>query len=232
VTKFRRRAYAKLWLAWGASYAEQLPGNTEALLREASGAVLEIGAGSGELLHLYDDKKIQTIHGVEPAEDLYERLEKQADAAGFGNGRYVILKCGAEPEELVPALAKGGFLKDNHLGGLYDTIVCVRVLCMVRDQEETVRVLYQTLKPGGRLIVCEHGINRWDRESGSVIARVIQMLLMWLGWSIVMGDCHLDRKMQKVLVEAAQGGGGWAASDLVTVDAWGVLPYTVGVLTK
>jgi hypothetical protein len=138
VTKFRRRAYAKLWLAWGASYAEQLPGNTEAELRKANGVVLEIGAGSGELLHLYDEKKIQTIYGVEPAEDLYERLEKQADSAGFGDGRYIILKCGAEPEELVPALAKSGFLNNNNLGGNFDTIVCVRVLCMVSDFDETV----------------------------------------------------------------------------------------------
>jgi SAM-dependent methyltransferase len=232
ITKFRRRAYAKLWLAWGASYAELLPGDTEDLLRTTSGVVLEIGAGSGELLHLYDDKKIEIIYGVEPAEDLYERLETRAQGAGFGHGRYVILKCGAEPEELVPALAKKGLLKDNHLGGLFDTIVCVRVLCMVPDLEETVRVLYRCLKPGGKLILCEHGINRWREKEGSIAARMIQWALMCLGWSVVMGDCHLDRHMQTILQEGADDSGGWAETKFATVDAWAVLPYTVGYLVK
>lgn len=232
VTKFRRRAYAKLWLAWGASYAEQLPGNTESALRKASGTVLEIGAGSGELLHLYDAKEISKIYGVEPAEDLYARLEERAEAAGFGGDRYIIFKCGAEPEELIPALAKAGLVKDNHLEGLFDTIVCVRVLCMVADLEETVGVLYQCLKPGGRLIMCEHGANRWRREEGSAVARAIQWLLMAMGWSVFMGDCHLDRPMKKSVENASKKGGGWAKVNLDEVDAWAVLPYTTGHLIK
>jgi hypothetical protein len=54
---------------------------------------------------------------------------------------------------------------------------------------------------------------------------------MWFGWSLFMGDCHLDRSMQDVL-ERTKTGGKWAATELVTVDAWSVLPYTVGYLMK
>jgi hypothetical protein len=91
--------------------------------------------------------------------------------------------------------------------------------------------LHQLLRPGGKLIVCEHGINRWRKSDGNLIARIIQVTLMSLGWSLFMGDCHLDRRMQDVL-EGAKEGSEWAATELVTVDAWGVLPYTVGYLMK
>jgi SAM-dependent methyltransferase len=232
ITKFRRQAYAKLWLAWGASYAVQLPGNTEMLLRDARGTVLEVGAGSGELLHLYQEKQIQVIYGVEPAEDLHPRLEERAKVTGFAKERYVILNCGAEPKELVPVLATSGLLNPQDSEGLFDTIVCVRVLCMVPELNETVRLFHSWLKPGGKLIVCEHGANDWKRDEGSIMSRALQCVLMTVGWSLFMGDCHLDRRMEQILVEGARDGGRWAEIKLETVDAWALLPYTVGYLVK
>jgi SAM-dependent methyltransferase len=45
-----------------------------------------------------------------------------------------------------------------------DTLLVVQVLCCVSQPEETVRELYQLLKPGGQLIVYEH-VKSEDRVS-------------------------------------------------------------------
>jgi SAM-dependent methyltransferase len=231
ITKFRRKAYARLWLANGASCAKQLPGNTSSLLTQSSGVMLEIGAGNGELLALYSPQRVEKIYGVEPSEDLSHALRDKAESCGFGE-KYVVLECGAEPTELVPNLAKVGCRVESLKEGFFDTIICVRVLCMVPEIEETVRVLYECLKPGGRIVLCEHGVNEWRRGDGSFTARVFQWLYMSLGWRILMGECHLDRDMRKIFVQVAENSGGWTDIQLQTIDADGVLPYTVGYLVK
>lgn len=231
VSQLRRRAYAKLWLTKGAQCAQELPGNTVESVSTARGSVLEIGAGSGELLQYYDPSKITNIIGVEPAEDLHARLRIQANENGFAD-KYTILSCSAEPDSLIPALLKTGLISTENGGELFDTIICVRVLCIVPMVDRTVSFLYRCLKPGGRLIICEHGVSDWYQHGGSIIPRALQAVYMSAGWSFFMGDCHLDRDFRKILNGAAKEGDGWAEVKVETFDAWSVLPYTVGTLMK
>jgi SAM-dependent methyltransferase len=60
---------------------------------------------------------------------------------------------------------------DQSTGGVFDTIICVRVLCSVLDLEQTAEELYSFLKPGGKLLVTEHVVNPWRTAKGSVVAR-------------------------------------------------------------
>jgi SAM-dependent methyltransferase len=220
-------------LARGASCADVLPGNTKFHLSNTLGTVLEVGAGSGELLHLFSPEKIDKIYGVEPAEDLHPKLIARAEECGFGGGRYVPLKCGAEPNELVPTLVAVKEFGERRVkkGELFDTIVCVRVLCMVPNIDETVGVLYSLLKPGGKLIVGEHGVNHCDSLSG-IVSRIFQWAYMMIGWRIFLGECHLDRNMAALFENAARSGSGWKEVKLDIVDSGDILPYTVGYLMK
>jgi SAM-dependent methyltransferase len=160
---------------------------------------------------------------------LHATLRANADTAGLG-GKYQILSCGAEPESLVPALAKEGLLgKDG--AGVFDEVVCVRVLCGVPKLSDTVENLYRCLKPGGRFVVCEHVVND-DDTPGGWVGRFFQAFYMALGWPFFGGGCELTRDTQAVLMKAAEADGGWAQVTMEKVDEWSVVPNIVGCCVK
>lgn len=178
---------------------------------------------------LFTNPKISAIYGAEPTTGLHADLRAKVAHCGF-SGRYHILSCGAEPQSLLPALDKADFEK---LGsGVFDTIVCVRVLCSVPRPEETIRGLYRLLKPGGKLLVAEHVVNPWTTREGSVVGRLTQLLYTFLGWPFFMGACHMGRDTARTLRKAAEEDGGWESDTLQTSFAWGPLPYISGTLVK
>lgn len=125
-------------------------------------------------------------------------------------------------------MQKNGLLgKDGSLGdGIFDEIVCIRVLCGVPDLVATVQGLYKCLKPGGRLVVCEHVLYDY------VVGTFFQLLYGVLGWSFWGGGCRLRRDTAKVLMKVAEKDGGWKDAKLQLVDEWSALPHVVGYLVK
>ena len=172
------------------------------------------------------------VYGAEPGVGMHAELAERAEKAGLG-GKYKILACGAEPDSLIPGLAKGGLLDEKKtLGdGVFDEIVCIRVLCGVPQVQETVDVLYKCLKPGGRLVVCEHVVNNGE-GGGNVVGWFLQYLYMALGWSFFMGGCRLRRDTTALLMKAAEADGGWAEVQLERVDEWSTIPHIVGYCAK
>ncbi|KAF2834926.1 hypothetical protein M501DRAFT_999712 [Patellaria atrata CBS 101060] len=235
VTRFRDQAFTRFWNANGASLAAEMPVPLLPLLSSLSGVVLDIGPGSGEQLHRYSASApaVAYMYGAEPAVGLHERLRAKAEQAGLGS-KYRVLACGAQPESLIPALAKEGVLRDGRGGeGVFDAIVSVRVLCGVPRLQETVAGLYGLLKPGGRLVVCEHVVNPWRVEGGSLAARVLQTVYMLVGWKFWMGGCCLDRDTERAVREVAgKEGGEWESVKLETVNKWSTVPTLVGVAVK
>ena len=208
----------------------EMPGPINVLLKTAHGVVLDVGPGSGEQLPRFDPAKVGVMYGAEPNIHLHPGLLRIAEKAGF-DGKYKALQCGGEPESLIPALAKAGVLKDSVSQGVFDDIVCVRVLCGVPRPEETIQGLYRLLKPGGRLIVCEHIANPWRDGTGSFLARIFQAIYALLGWNFWLGGCNIDRDTVKFL-RAGAGTEGWAKTELEYVDLSTAIPYTVGYLVK
>lgn len=116
--------------------------------------------------------------------------------------------------------------------GVFDTIVCVRVLCSVPELERTAQELYALLRPGGQLLVVEHVVNPWRTAKGSIVARVMQAVYGFFGWSWFVGNCCLDRDTEMALRAAADRDGGW---EVVELDRWfgrSPIPYISGVLVK
>ncbi|KAF2639128.1 hypothetical protein P280DRAFT_519332 [Massarina eburnea CBS 473.64] len=230
-TKFRHRAFARLWTYNGAAMSLQMAGSCFEMMQKTSGIVLDIGPGSGELVGRFDSSKITAIYGAEPAVDLHPGLLEKAQKAGFGD-KYHALLCGAEPESLIPALHKSGILTVSGTGGtaesgIFDEICCLRVLCGVPHPKETIKGLYALLKPGGRMLICEHVVNPW-REEGSVKARIMQAVFTVLGWPFFMGGCSLQRHTLEFLREAGE----WEKFELEYAVEKDVVPFVVGELIK
>ena len=108
------------------------------LLKEAHGSVLEIGAGTGLNLRHYP-AGLEELVLVEPGEPMADRVDLSRAPDGV-------------PARLVRAPAE-------HLPfaeGTFDTVVSTLVLCTVSDPARAVSEAARVLKPGGRLLFCEH----------------------------------------------------------------------------
>jgi SAM-dependent methyltransferase len=175
------------------------------------------------------------MYGAEPGVNMHSALKKSAEVAGLGN-KYQILPCGGERDSLLPALAKAGLFKE--VGervkeeGIFDTIICLRVLCSVPDLESSLTTLYSLLKPGGRFIICEHVINPWWTSKGSILGRAFQLLYMLLGWPFFVGDCRMDRDTATLLKKIGDRQDGWESVELDKKMEWSALPFTTGVYVK
>jgi ubiquinone/menaquinone biosynthesis C-methylase UbiE len=120
------------------------------LLAGASGAVVEIGAGTGVNLPHYPSA-VERIVCTEPEEPMARRLRRKAVDSGLA-------------VEVVEAPAERLPFEDDS----FDTAVATLVLCTVTDPAAALRELARVPRPGGRLIFIEHvrspeeGLAKWQ----------------------------------------------------------------------
>jgi len=138
------------------------------LLAEAHGTVLEIGAGTGINLRHYP-AGLEELVLVEPSETMADRIDLSR-APGDVPTRLV-----RAPAEDLP-FAEASF----------DTVVSTLVLCTVSDPARAISELTRVLRPGGRLLFCEHvGAERgWRRALQRRSARP---------WAAFADGCRCDR---------------------------------------
>jgi ubiquinone/menaquinone biosynthesis C-methylase UbiE len=108
-----------------------------ALLADAHGRVLEIGAGTGLNLAHYPASAELTL--TEPVAAMRARLQERVRAAGR---RADVLD--AEAESL------------PFSDGAFDVVVSTLVLCTVGDPHAALREIGRVLRPGGQLLFIEH----------------------------------------------------------------------------
>ncbi|HEX4306938.1 MAG TPA: class I SAM-dependent methyltransferase [Solirubrobacterales bacterium] len=109
-----------------------------ALLAAASGAVLEIGAGTGLNLRHYPSG-LERLVLAEPGDLMAARIKLSRAPDGV-------------PTRLLSAPAEDLPFDDD----TFDTVVSTLVLCTVSDPARAVAEAARVLRPGGRLLFCEH----------------------------------------------------------------------------
>lgn len=95
-----------------------------------------------------------------------------------------------------------------------DTVVIPWTLCSIPDPLKALRQMKRVLKPNGRLIFIEHG-----RAPDSRVATWQDRLTPV--WKRVGGGCHLNRKIDALLMES-----GFAIDELRTTYLPGPRPIT------
>jgi ubiquinone/menaquinone biosynthesis C-methylase UbiE len=163
----------------------------------ARGVVLEIGIGSGLNLPFYSGD-VSRIYGVEPSPELQKLARKRSVGKAI---QVEFLSQSAEEPLPVP---------DQSV----DTVVITWTLCSIADPGSALRQMKRVLKPTGRLIFVEHG-----RAPDSGVAAWQDRLTP--AWKRIGGGCHLNRKIDALLLEA-----GFAIDELRTNYLPGPRPMT------
>jgi len=145
----------------------------------AEGRVLEIGMGAGPNLAFYDPAKVSHVFGLEPSLGMRRKAAK-ALAASPVEVELIDL-----PGEEIPLDANS-----------VDTVVLTYTLCTIPGAVEALKGMRRVLKPGGKLLFCEHGaapdeaVAKWQRRIEPI-------------WKPIGGGCHLTRNIPDLI---RQGG--------------------------
>jgi len=162
------------WTITAPAYDKLMRGSEDAGLRDwrqglvsdATGRVLEIGAGTGLNIPHYNGS-IESLVLTEPQAPMVRRLQRAA------NEQLPDAQVLRAPAEDLP------FEDDS-----FDTVVTTLVLCGVDDQPRAVREARRVLRLGGRLLFLEH-----VRADDPDFAR-FQDRMNWLNRIVVGCDCN------------------------------------------
>ena len=159
----------------------------------AEGRVLEVGIGSGLNLPFYDADKVTEVVGLDPSNELIAIAQRAAASLPFG-------------VRFVPAGAEEIPLEN----GSVDTVVVTYVLCSIADSTPALREMARVLRPGGRMLFCEHGaapdasVRRWQDRLNPI-------------WRRFSGGCQLNRDVPELI---AHGGFEIATMETMYIPGW------------
>lgn len=145
------------------------------MVAEATGATLEVGAGTGVNVPLYDSDVTVTAIDLRPAH-LTAAAEKARQIRRESN--YVVA-CANAQELPFPS-------------GAFDTVIGTLVFCSIHEPEVALTEIRRVLRPGGRLLLLEH-----VRGQTAITRRLTD----WLHplWFAMQGECHLNRETAKTV---------------------------------
>ena len=154
----------------------------------AEGRVLEVGFGAGHNLPFYDPAKVTHLWALEPS------LELRARAAERVAANTIPIEFLDLPGEEIP-------LEDESV----DNVLITYTMCTIPDVTRALGQMRRVLKPGGRMIFCEHGkapdanVEKWQRRIEPA-------------WKKISGGCHLARPIPALITDT-----GFAMEDMETM---------------
>lgn len=165
-------------LVTGACSCSPIDKQRQKIVPAAAGVVLELGFGAGLNLPHYDASKVRKIHALEPSPGMVKRARKAVRRSPID-------------VDILPETAETLSLGANSV----DTVLVTYSLCTIPDAVTALEGARRALKPGGRLLFCEHGLSpdegvqRWQKRIEPV-------------WKVIGGGCHLSRDIP-ALIRAA-----------------------------
>lgn len=159
----------------------------------AHGRVLEVGVGTGLNFPYYDASKVSKVWGLDPSPRMTRMAQEAARGMPF-DVDFIGL-----PGDEIP-------LED----GSVDTVLVTYTLCTIPETQPALRQMARVLRPGGKLIFCEHGaspdpdVRRWQDRINPI-------------WKRLGGGCHLNRAIPNLIEQA---GFRIAALETMYIPGW------------
>ena len=147
----------------------------EKVVPQASGVILEVGIGSGLNIPFYDQSKVEKVIGLDPSAELNAMAKKVADKHNLS-------------VDFMLSGAENMALPDNHV----DTVLVTYTMCTIPDALSANKEMLRVLKPGGKLIFCEHGLAP-DANVSKWQSRIDPF------WGKIAGGCHLNRNIPELI---------------------------------
>ncbi len=150
----------------------------EKIVPLASGDVLEIGFGGGLNLPFYNSSRVRKVWGLEPSAGMRKSAERRLERTNL-DVELIDL-----PGERIP-------LEDDSV----DTVLVTYTLCSIEEVHDALAGMRRVLKPGGRLLFCEHGkapdepVRRWQNRLNGA-------------WNSVSGGCNINRDVPALLEQS------------------------------
>ena len=113
----------------------------EKIIPLAEGRVLEVGIGSGLNIPFYNPHKVKHLLGLDPSAEMWSIAQQNA-AQHHIEAEFI--QSGAESIPL-----------DNNSA---DTVMMTFTMCTIDEVPSALDEIRRVLKPGGKLIFCEHGL--------------------------------------------------------------------------
>jgi SAM-dependent methyltransferase len=155
--------------------AEPIRQQRQRIVPHASGVVLELGFGAGLNLPHYDRTTVTKLFALEPAPGMLARARKTVRDSDLP---VEILAETAETLSLPPASV--------------DTVVVTYSLCTIPNAVAALEAARRALRPGGRLLFCEHG-----RSPDVAVQRTQARIEPF--WRIIGGGCHVGRDIPALI---------------------------------
>ena len=148
------------------------------IIDQASGLVLEIGAGTGLNFQFYQPERVERVEAIEPDATMLRYARERLSSA------QVTIELTQAPAEALP------FADET-----FDSVITTLVFCSVADPLRGLHEIKRVLKPGGLLLMVEH-----VRAQGAIAARV-QNALVPLTTRFA-GNCHWNRDTAATVISA------------------------------
>lgn len=153
----------------------------QSVVPQAKGVVLEFGMGSGLNLPFYDPALVSKVYGLEPEAAMLAKARKRVARSPV-------------PVTLLQEQAETLSLGDESV----DTVLVTFTLCTIPDVVTALGAARRVLKPGGKLLFCEHG-----RSPDPAVFRRQERIEPL--WKKLFGGCHLTRDIPALLGQAGFG---------------------------
>jgi ubiquinone/menaquinone biosynthesis C-methylase UbiE len=148
------------------------------IVGQATGIVLEIGAGNGLNFAFYNSEQVERVEAIEPDTAMLRHARERAATAP------VPVTLTQVPVESLP------FADET-----FDCAVATLVFCSVNNPAGGLQEIRRVLKPGGKLLLVEH-----VRSQGAITGRIQDMLVPFT--TRLAGNCHWNRNTEHMVADA------------------------------
>lgn len=156
---FMRKAEKKYFSKWRSG-----------LLKNLSGSVLEVGAGTG-VNNFYYPSIISKLTLTEPDPNMFKILRKRAK----------------QRNDLTVEIHRARVEKLPFPDNSFDFVVCTFLLCSVIAPQDSLSEIFRVLKSGGKYVFLEHVANTENNRAYKWQKRIEPI------WKFVGGNCHMTR---------------------------------------